>query len=117
MGKGEAGRRSLQRKQMPDEHVGLEQCLQTSLQGISKKAARNEKARFENLYQLLTVRNLNDCFYKLRKKSASGVDKVTWFDYEENLQSNLENLVVRLKNKSYRARLVKRVYIPIGLRR
>lgn len=112
MGKGEAGRRSLQRKQMPDKHVGLEQSLQTSLQGISKKASRNKKARFENLYQLLTVRNLNDCFYKLRKKSASGVDKVTWFDYEENLQSNLENLVVRLKNKSYRARLVKRVYIP-----
>src|SRR5437773_12390114 len=35
-------------------------------------------------------------------------------EYEKNLESNLADLVRRLKNKSYRARLVRRKYIPKG---
>src|SRR5437870_4217191 len=35
-------------------------------------------------------------------------------EYEKNLESNLSDLVRRLKNKSYRARLVRRKYIPKG---
>jgi len=35
-------------------------------------------------------------------------------EYEENLEENIRNLVERLKRKSYRAKLVRRQYIPKG---
>jgi group II intron reverse transcriptase/maturase len=51
-------------------------------------------------------------FYQLRKKASAGVDGVTWKEYEKDLRENLQNLVLRLKSKSYKARFVKRKYIP-----
>jgi group II intron reverse transcriptase/maturase len=39
---------------------------------------------------------------------------VTFQEYEQNLEANLENLVERLKRQSYRARLVRRKHIPKG---
>jgi group II intron reverse transcriptase/maturase len=49
---------------------------------------------------------------KLNKRAASGVDKVSAREYERNLDENLDNLIDRLKEKRYRAKLVKRRYIP-----
>ncbi len=48
----------------------------------------------------------------LNKKAASGVDKVTAEAYAEDLHGNIQRLVERLKTKRYRAKLVRRVYIP-----
>jgi group II intron reverse transcriptase/maturase len=42
------------------------------------------------------------------------VDGVTFQEYEQHLEANLQNLVERLKRKAYRARLVRRKYIPKG---
>jgi group II intron reverse transcriptase/maturase len=53
-------------------------------------------------------------FYQLRRDAASGVDRVTFQQYERNLEQNLEALEGRLKRKSYRARMVRRKYIPKG---
>jgi group II intron reverse transcriptase/maturase len=39
---------------------------------------------------------------------------MTFQEYEQNLEANLEDLVGRLKRKAYRARLVRRKYIPKG---
>ncbi len=57
---------------------------------------------------------MRDCFFELRKNGATGVDKVDFKSYEENLRANISALVERLKRKSYRANLIKRVYIPKG---
>jgi RNA-directed DNA polymerase len=40
------------------------------------------------------------------------VDGVTAADYEGNLQANIQALAERLKSKRYRAKLVRRKYIP-----
>ena len=50
----------------------------------------------------------------MRKDAASGVDGVTFQEYEKNLEANLADWVRRLKRKAYRARLVRRKYIPKG---
>jgi group II intron reverse transcriptase/maturase len=42
------------------------------------------------------------------------VDGVTFQQYERNLEANLADLEGRLKRKAYRARLVRRKYIPKG---
>ena len=86
--------------------------MQTSLRGIANRAERDEKAKFRNLYGLLNERNLRESFYKLKRKAAPGVDGVTFEQYENNLESNLEDLVKRLKGKRYKAKLVRRKNIP-----
>jgi group II intron reverse transcriptase/maturase len=61
---------------------------------------------------LLNEENLRDCFYELRKSAAPGVDGVTFEEYERCLDTNLADLVGRLVVKRYRAKLVRRKYIP-----
>ena len=111
MGKDVTEVRSLQRKHTPDT-VGLESRVQTSLRGIAKRASACKDHRFQNLYQLLNEELLLECWGKLNKRAASGVDEVTAQAYEEDLYANIEDLVRRLKTKCYRAKLVKRCYIP-----
>lgn len=86
--------------------------MQTSLRGIAYKAGKLKDYRFQNLYGLLNEHFLTECFFKLNKKAASGVDGVTFADYKVNLTANIKALVKKLKTKKYRAKLVKRQYIP-----
>jgi group II intron reverse transcriptase/maturase len=103
--------RSLQRKLVPDK-VGLGKYEQTSLRAIAMKARACAKHRFQNLYRLLNAQFLMSCWKDLNKNAASGVDKVTAEAYAENLEANIEALEKRLKQKRYRAKLVRRCYIP-----
>lgn len=91
-----------------------EQDWQTFLWAIAEKASKDKHHRFGGLYRWLNEDILRICFYQLRKDAASGVDGVTFQDYQQNLEANLADLVGRLKRKSYRARLVRRKYIPKG---
>ncbi len=111
MGKDLTGVRSLQRKLVPDI-VGLGQYEQTSLRGIAIKARADGKHRFQNLYRCLNAPFLHACWKDLNKDAASGVDEVTAQAYEENLAANIQSLAGRLKTKRYRAKLVRRCYIP-----
>ena len=103
--------RSPQRKLVPD-NVGLGQYEQTSLRGIAIKAKANPKHRFQDLYRCLDAQLLLECWNSLNKNAASGVDKVTAEDYQQDLAGNIQALEKRLKQKRYRAKLVRRCYIP-----
>jgi group II intron reverse transcriptase/maturase len=110
MGKGLAETRSLYRKHQPN--VKDREMMQTSLEGIANKAKSDKKYRFRNLYGCLNEEYLKDCFGKLNQHAASGVDRISYREYEEKLNENVTNLVERLKRKSYRAKLIRRCYIP-----
>src|SRR5258706_484403 len=88
--------------------------VQTSLLGIAKKAKSNKRYRFRNLYRELNEELLGDSWRLLRKDAALGVDQISAAEYEANLDENIQQLVERLKRKSYRAKLVRRHYIPKG---
>lgn len=88
--------------------------MQTSLRAIAQKAASQKKHRFRDLYRLLNEELLKDCWRAIRKDAAYGVDQVSAQEYEEHLVENIHKLVERLKRKSYRAKLVRRHYIPKG---
>jgi len=88
--------------------------VQTSLLGIAKKAKSDKRYRFRNLYRELNEELLRDSWRLLRKDAALGVDRVSAAEYEANLEENIRQLVERLKRKRYRARLVRRHYIPKG---
>jgi RNA-directed DNA polymerase len=88
--------------------------VQTSLLGIAKKAKSDKRYRFRNLYRELNQELLRDSWRLIRKDAALGVDQVSAAEYEANLEENIRQLVERLKRKSYRAKLVRRHYIPKG---
>jgi len=88
--------------------------MRTTLQAIAAKSTREKDYKFRNLYRLLNEENLLYAWTLLNKNSASGVDKVTAREYGQNLRENIRDLTERLKRHSYRAKLVKRVYIPKG---
>lgn len=88
--------------------------MQTSLLGIAKKAANQKTYRFGNLIGMLTEENLRDSWQYIRKDAAYGVDRVSAEEYERNLEGNIHNLVQRLKRRSYRAKLIRRKWIPKG---
>ena len=113
MGKVLTETRSLQSTLIPDaeewEHYELR-----SLQGIARKAKQQPGHRFGDLSSCLNPEHLKHAFRRMNKKAASGVDKVTYLDYRENLDENLNDLVGRLKADRYKARVVKRKHIPKG---
>jgi group II intron reverse transcriptase/maturase len=88
--------------------------MQTSLERIAIKARRNKRHRFQNLFMLINEDFLLDCWKELNKKAAPGIDGINYHEYQENLDGNVRKLVGRLKRKSYRAKLVRRKYIPKG---
>jgi len=92
---------------MPDQIT-----VPTSLQGLANKAASQPNYRFRNLYGLLNEDLLLDSWALVRQDAALGVDRVSAQDYEQDLAANVQDLVTRLKEKRYHAKLVRRSCIP-----
>lgn len=111
---GEGAHRETQPAQATSAVRTTESDWQTFLRAIAEKAYTQKHYRFGGLYRRINQDVLRQCFYQLRKDAASGVDQVTFQDYERNLEANLQDLVGRLGRKAYRARLVRRKYIPKG---
>ena len=88
--------------------------MQTKLNQISEIAGKDKKCRFNNLMHLLNKENLKECFHNLRRNSSAGIDGMSWLEYENKLDVNLDNLVTRMRKWSYRPQPVRRVYIPKG---
>ena len=86
--------------------------MQTSLRGIAKRAKEDPKHRFGNLYSLLNEKNLTGCFPQLNRKAAPGVDAVDWTAFKADLEGNVSQLATVLKEKRYKAKLVRRRNIP-----
>lgn len=82
--------------------------------GISyriQKANRTD-GRVQNLAVLIDKQALMRVHNRMKTDKASGTDKVTKEEYAVNLESNLENLINRLKEEKYRPKPSRRVYIP-----
>lgn len=63
---------------------------------------------------MLNEELLTESWREIKKPAASGVDQRRAQDSEQPLEENIRDLVERLKQKRYRAKLVKRRYIPKG---
>jgi RNA-directed DNA polymerase len=83
-----------------------------ALERIRKVARERKKERFISLFHHISVGLLEEAFYELKADAAPGVDRLTWKDYEANLERNLEDLHDRVHRGAYRALPSRRVYIP-----
>jgi RNA-directed DNA polymerase len=79
---------------------------------VREAAERDKDAQFTALLHHVTVEALRDAYRALRPRAAAGVDGATWAAYGENLETNLQDLHQRLHSGAFRAKPVRRVYIP-----
>jgi RNA-directed DNA polymerase len=84
----------------------------TKLRRIAEKARKEPGFKFTSLYHLLNEDLLRECFRRLRKDAAAGIDDVTKEKYAENLDANLSDLTGRLHRMAYVPQPVRRKYIP-----
>ena len=84
--------------------------METKLERIADKSARENRPIFTSLYHLLNEELLLKCHKELDGKKAVGIDEVTKEEYNRNLHANIRNLVLRLKNKSYKPTNAARIH-------
>ena len=84
----------------------------TKLARISELSEECPNIVFTSIGHLIDVEMLTECHRDMDGKKAVGIDGITKDMYETNLKENLDNLVNRLKTKSYRPKPARRIEIP-----
>jgi len=102
---GNAGQQSTHRAQ---SRVSVSQALER----IRRVAKERKKEKFTSLLHHISIDLLDEAFFELKEDAAPGIDGLTWTDYEQNLERNLEDLHARIHRGAYRALPSRRTYIP-----
>ncbi len=85
----------------------------SALERVRQAAKEDKQLRFTALlHHIYNPETLRMAYFSLKKEAAPGVDGETWRHYGEELERNLQDLSERLKRGAYRAKPVRRVYIP-----
>ena len=79
---------------------------------VMERAKRDPQMRFFSLAHLIDEDALRRAFGRIRKDAAVGVDDVTKEGYGQELESNLADLLSRMKAGRYRHQPLRRVHIP-----
>jgi len=88
-----------------------EEPVSTKLYRIAEKARKEPSFKFTSLYHLMNEEHLRECFQRLKKDAAAGIDNVTKEEYAVGIDANLNELIGRLHRLAYRPQPVRRVYI------
>jgi RNA-directed DNA polymerase len=85
----------------------------TGIERVRQAARRDRNQRFTALlHHVYDVERLRQAYAALQRDAAAGIDGETWRHYGEALEENLRDLAARVKRGAFRARPVRRVYIP-----
>jgi group II intron reverse transcriptase/maturase len=108
--------RGLAKGNLPQQNVPRTQDragTPSALGRIGDVARRDKKVRFTTLmHHVYNLDTLRGAYFGLKRDAAPGVDGETWREYGEQLEQNLKDLSERLKRGAYRAKPVRRVFIP-----
>jgi hypothetical protein len=83
-----------------------------ALARVRQAARQDSKQRFTALLHHVSVDRLRAAYRAINPKAAVGVDAVTWQDYGQDLEANLQDLWGRAQRGSYRAKPTRRASIP-----
>ena len=86
--------------------------METKLERIADKSRNEKRPIFTSLYHLINEELLKKYHKELDGNKAEGIDNVSKKEYAEDLDENIKDLVIRLKNKAYKPAPALRVYIP-----
>lgn len=96
-------------------HTRRTQCrgsVSQRLDRVRNAARQRKKEKFTALLHHIDADLLLESFLALKRHAAAGVDKVTWEDYDMQIQENIQDLHKRVQSGAYRALPVRRVFIP-----
>jgi group II intron reverse transcriptase/maturase len=89
--------------------------MQAALARIREAVKRDKQVKLTSLYHhVYKVEHLKAAYQGLKKAAATGIDGETWQHYGEHLEENLQDLSNRLARGAYRAKAVRRAYVPKG---
>jgi len=83
----------------------------SALGRVREVARRDKEARFTALLHHVSLGRLRAAYWAIRPQAAPGVDGVTWAEYGQDLEANLQDLHGRVQAGRYRATPSRRVYI------
>lgn len=115
------GAEKMEGRGLPKENKKQQNMLRTlcregvlsKLQLIHQRAKADNKMKFTALmHHIYNIDMLRLSYLEIKRNAAPGVDKETWLSYGKDLEENLYSLSERLKCGAYRAKPVRRVYIP-----
>ena len=85
----------------------------SALERVRQAARKDRQLRFTTLlHHVYDPDALRSAYFALKRDASPGVDGETWRHYGEALESNLLGLSGRLARGAYRAKPVRRAYIP-----
>ena len=109
-------KRQLAKGNLQEQNTHRTQCrerVQSALKRIRDAAKKDKKQKFTALmHYVYSIDTLEEAYYSLKRNASAGLDEVTWQQYKETLDENLRVLSDKLKRGAYRAKPVKRSYIP-----
>ncbi len=87
--------------------------LPSAVERIRQAACRDRKMQFTALWHhVCDLDQLRAAFLALKREATPGVDGETWRHYGKEREKHLQDLSERLKCGAYRAKPVRRAYIP-----
>ena len=108
--------RRLAKRNLTQQNTNRTQCrrnVNSALDRVRQAAEKDRKLKFTALlHHIYDCSRLREAYESLKREAVAGVDGETWRHYGQNLEENLLDLSERLKRGAYRAKPVKRVYIP-----
>jgi RNA-directed DNA polymerase len=87
----------------------MTEVLERLRQAVQRDRTDKLTALYHHIY---ASEHLREAYFNLQQGAAAGVDGVTWQQYGQELEANLDNLSARLRRGAYRAPPVRRVFIP-----
>lgn len=91
-------------------HTGGDRKMASAYERIAQQAEKHQK--LQTLMHYVNKQSLMEEHRQQQAGKAKGADGVSKADYGEDLESNIEDLLNRMKTFSYRPQAVKRTYIP-----
>ena len=87
--------------------------LPSAQERIRQKALEDKGLRFTTLWHhIYNIDQLRQSYYNVKRYAAPGMDEMTWHQYGDDLERNLLDLSNRLRRRAYRAKPVRRRYVP-----
>jgi len=85
----------------------------SALERVRQVAKRDKQVRFTTLlHHIYNIDHLRAAYFALKRDTAPGIDGERWQHYGEALEEHLQDLSGRLARGAYRAKPVRRAYIP-----
>lgn len=82
------------------------------LMRVREAAKKEQSLQFTSLMHHLTPELLKGSFYQLKRGAAKGIDGISWKDFQENLDKEIQQLHEALQCGHYKPLPSRRVFIP-----